>query len=421
MLVHFPSFFALTTLSFLGHASAALVGHARPHHHLHRARNAVRDETLGAANVPRSAAGSIEVPLTELRLLQSETTAFQLWMNAWLDLENSTDPVSAVALLRQEINAYEGWMNAWLDSALSDGSQAAPPLPPSIPLTLPTVRASSSLVLPSAPLQATVTSSSTASSPIIASSTPIRPPPGEFYQVETTSAQSGLSNGTNSAPSQTSFITVPSQTPIQSSTSTPLALPFPPVVATPIFSSSQPVSANAAPSVSVAAPPPVGPSSGSGQFNPQSSNNLAVYYGQTAATSQTSLGQLCQNANVDIVVLAFLTEFFGPGGFPSLNFGPACGGQTPQMQSAGASKLLSCPDMASQIKQCQGLGKKVLLSLGGSLAVSAFASDSKATSFANQLWDLFGAGTGLDPGLRPFGDVKLDGFDVGQFFRCPRL
>ena len=139
-----------------------------------------------------------------------------------------------------------------------------------------------------------------------------------------------------------------------------------------------------------------------------------MYYGQTQATAQTSLAQVCQNPNVDIVVLSFLTDFFGPGGFPGLNFGPACGGQSPQMQSAGASELLSCPDMASQITQCQGLGKIVLLSLGGSIATSAFPDASKATSFANQLWDLFGAGTGVDPGLRPFGDVKLDGFDVGK-------
>ncbi len=128
---------------------------------------------------------------------------------------------------------------------------------------------------------------------------------------------------------------------------------------------------------------------------------------------------MCQNDNVDIVILAFLTDFFGPGGFPVVNFGSACGGQTPQMQSHG-TKLLNCPDMASQIKQCQGLGKNVLLSLGGSLATSAFPDQSKATNFATQLWDLFGAGTGVDPGLRPFGDVRLDGFDVGKS-PCPAL
>ena len=419
MLLQLPSFFALTTLSFLGHASASVVGHARPHRHLHRSPIAVRDETSGAANIPRSNSGSIEVPLSELHLLQTETTAFRQWMGAWLDVENSTDPVSAIALLRQEIKAYEGWINAWLDSALSDGGSAPPPLPSSIPLTLPTVSASRSPVLSSAPLNPSLTSSPipavVVSSTVIASAATPKLP-AEFYEVRTSSNQSSLSNGTNIVPSQTSFVTITTQNPAEAPISAPLTSSSVPVVAVPVASKSQAVRANAGPSVSQAAPAPSGVPSESGQFDAKSSNNVAVYYGQTEATSRTSLGQLCQNENVDIVVLAFLNEFFGPGGFPSLNFGPACGGQTPQMQSAGASKLLSCPDMASQITQCQSLGKKVLLSLGGSLAVSAFSSDSKAAGFANQLWDLFGAGTGLDPGLRPFGDVKLDGFDVGEFF-----
>jgi chitinase len=115
---------------------------------------------------------------------------------------------------------------------------------------------------------------------------------------------------------------------------------------------------------------------------------------------------------VDIVILAFLTEFFGPGGFPKVNFGATCGGQTSEMNSAGASGLLHCPELASQISQCQSLGKKVLLSLGGALAVSAFPSEGQASEFATTLWNLFGAGTGVDPGLRPFGSVTLDGFDV---------
>lgn len=58
------------------------------------------------------------------------------------------------------------------------------------------------------------------------------------------------------------------------------------------------------------------------------------------------------------------------------------------------------------------LRKKVLLSLGGAIATTAFSSDDQATQFATTLWDLFGAGTGLDADLRPFGDVQIDGFDV---------
>ena len=339
------------------------------------------DDTLSASKLRRSNLGSIDVPVTELHVLQNEATAFQQWMNSWLDSETAKGESPAVALLRQEFQAYGGWINAWLDSALTVGGPPPPPLPSSIPVTLPP---GSTLVVPSA---------------------------SSVAVVATPSIQANSSNTVNNPPSPTSFLTLASPKPSETLILTSSTGKSVPVAATPIASDSQSSDASSASEPNLSQPRS---SSGSGLFDAQSSKNVAVYYGQTDATAQVSLGQLCQNQNVDIVVLAFLTEFSGPGGFPTLNFGAACSGQTPQMQSAGATGLLSCPDMASQIQQCQGLGKKVLLSLGGSLAKSAFSDDSDATEFANKLWDLFGAGTGVDAGLRPFGDVLVDGFDVGR-------
>lgn len=74
-------------------------------------------------------------------------------------------------------------------------------------------------------------------------------------------------------------------------------------------------------------------------FNAQSSSNLAVYYGQSPATEMYTLEQMCQDDNVDIVVLAFLTTFYGPAGQPVINFGPATGG-TPTL---GAQKISNRP------------------------------------------------------------------------------
>lgn len=34
------------------------------------------------------------------------------------------------------------------------------------------------------------------------------------------------------------------------------------------------------------------------------------------------------------------------------------------------------------------------------------------------VWNLFGGGTAYDDQLRPFGAVKVDGFDVGTYFPC---
>lgn len=153
------------------------------------------------------------------------------------------------------------------------------------------------------------------------------------------------------------------------------------------------------------------------------SKKIVVYYGQSPATANTTLAQVCDNKNVDMVILAFLTHFAGPGGYPTLNFGAACGGQTQQMLSAGAAGLLSCPLLASYITKCQGMGKKVLLSLGGGVSDVALPDDKNAKTVAKQLWNLFGAGKGEDPGLRPFGNVTLDGFDIGEFylFICNQL
>ncbi len=153
-------------------------------------------------------------------------------------------------------------------------------------------------------------------------------------------------------------------------------------------------------------------SSANGAFNAQSSSNLAVYYGQSPATDNYTLEQICQDQNVDIVVLAFLTTFYGPGGQPSINFGPAEGGTlTLGAQKINATGLLDCPFLAKNITTCQSLGKKVMLSLGGATGVTNFTSDAQATGFASNLWNLFGGGM-TDSDMRPFGSVKIDGFDV---------
>lgn len=146
------------------------------------------------------------------------------------------------------------------------------------------------------------------------------------------------------------------------------------------------------------------------------SKEVVVYYGQSPATAEITLAQVCENQNVDMVILAFLTHFSGPAGYPTINFGAACGGQTQQMLTAGAAGLLSCPLLASYITKCQAMGKKVLLSLGGGTSKVALPDDENAKKVAKQLWNLFGAGKGEDPGLRPFGNVTLDGFDIGEFY-----
>lgn len=147
-------------------------------------------------------------------------------------------------------------------------------------------------------------------------------------------------------------------------------------------------------------------------FQADADSNVAVYYGTTPDTQAGGLLTLCENDNVDIVILSFVYDFFTQGGYPAINFGPACTAPN-EVQAAQAPGLLDCTALAPEITDCQQIGKKVLVSLGGYVANSSFASDDQASQFAQTLWNLFGAGTGVDPDLRPFGSgAVVDGFDI---------
>lgn len=86
------------------------------------------------------------------------------------------------------------------------------------------------------------------------------------------------------------------------------------------------------------------------------------------------------------------------------------------METVGATGLLNCKLMAADIKMCQGLGKKVLLGMSGAkeLSNTTIPNKLKTKTLAMQLWDLFGAGIGIDPVFRPFGKVIVDGFDISN-------
>ncbi|KAF7187468.1 Endochitinase 3 [Pseudocercospora fuligena] len=124
---------------------------------------------------------------------------------------------------------------------------------------------------------------------------------------------------------------------------------------------------------------------------------------------------LCQNSNVDIIIIAFLGAYFGPKGYPSLKIGGnSCRAATTARQAI-APGLVNCTAMAPVITECQRIGKPILLSMGGSTSTSNFSSASQAADFASTLWALFGADLNNQTTrpIRPFGtDVVLDGFDI---------
>ena len=372
---------ALGAITLLTHASTALAGHDR---HLHR---------------PRQATCMNGVSAGQLSLLESEMTTFRGWIEAWFDSTATADPGAAVAQLKEEFAAYDSWISAWLNSATGIAPAPAPifssvPLPPSQhPSLAPSPAISSvppaivtllttSVVQPSSPSPPASASSELASpySGTVSKNVPYSVVPGPIHTSST--AQPPTSIATTLSTVTPSTVSLPSVTPVSSSS----------------------------PATSV----PSNPTASGGAFNAASNSNVAVYYGQTAATSQVTLAQMCQDSNVDIVILAFLNVITGPGNYPTVNFGAACGSSSPAQTAKGATGLLSCPTMAADITTCQGLGKKVMLSIGGSTGNSAFTNVAQAQKFATQVWNLFGSGTGEDPDLRPFGSTILDGIDIGK-------
>lgn len=403
--VSLPALCAATILTL---ASTSSADHAI---HRHHPRMLPKADTNLAVLERRAAAGSVDIPAADFSMLQSEFTAFSTWMNSWF---SSTESMQQ---LNQEVQNHNGFVNAWIESALS--GSAAPALPPTVPVSRRTD--SGSVEIPQAQLNM-LQSETTAFISWMAASTTNTDAVKSQIKIEFQAYQGWVTawlatatpNGASASAAPSNPAPPAASVPSPSPSSPPVAPSVTPSVASsvasPIASSAPVVGSSAA---SPAATPASAPASG-GSFNAKAKDNVAVYYGQSPATSQVTLAKLCSDDSVNIIILAFLSEFFSAGGLPTMDFGPACGGQSPQMEAKGATGMLECGQMATDIATCQSSGKKVLLSLGGATAQTAFTGDVQATAFASTLWSLFGAGTDLDAGLRPFGNTTIDGFDVGK-------
>jgi chitinase len=149
-------------------------------------------------------------------------------------------------------------------------------------------------------------------------------------------------------------------------------------------------------------------------FDPSSSSNIAVYWGQNSygqssgSLEQQNLAYYCQNADIDVFQLSFVTVINGPGGAPEVNFANAGNACT----TFDGTALLNCPQIGDDIKTCQAAGKTILLSIGGATySEGGFSSSDAAVAGANLIWETFGAATSGSSAPRPFGDAVVDGFD----------
>ena len=147
-------------------------------------------------------------------------------------------------------------------------------------------------------------------------------------------------------------------------------------------------------------------------FDAVGNGRLTIYWG--AEDDSTTLDDVCGDSSYSIVNLAFLNYFHSDGGYPSLAIN-GLDEPSDAQRKAGATALKDGSPLVPAIKKCQQSGKLVILSLGGAndYADVTLSDDSQGEQIADTLWNLFLGGT-ANKELRPFGDLKLDGVDLGM-------
>ncbi|EFW14615.1 hypothetical protein D8B26_006991 [Coccidioides posadasii str. Silveira] len=150
------------------------------------------------------------------------------------------------------------------------------------------------------------------------------------------------------------------------------------------------------------------------RLDTDSASNLAVYWGQNSYNqgsgnlTQQPLGYYCENTNIDVFQLAFVTVINGIGGAPQVNFA----NQGDNCTTFPGTDLLNCPQIGADITKCQGKGKTIILSIGGATySEGGFGTEEEAIAGANLIWETFGPQKNSSR-PRPFGDATVDGFDL---------
>ncbi|KAF4310907.1 putative class III protein [Botryosphaeria dothidea] len=150
-------------------------------------------------------------------------------------------------------------------------------------------------------------------------------------------------------------------------------------------------------------------------FNSASKSNVAVYWGQnsygqgTGDLAQQRLSYYCENSDIDIIPMAFMTTVTDDTGHPQLNFA----NQGDHCSTFSGTQLLNCSELAADIPTCQSqYNKTITLSIGGATYTEGgFSTADEAVAAANLVWATFGPPTSNSSILRPFGNASVDGFD----------
>ncbi|KAI1407776.1 glycoside hydrolase superfamily [Hypoxylon sp. FL1857] len=148
---------------------------------------------------------------------------------------------------------------------------------------------------------------------------------------------------------------------------------------------------------------------------------LNAYWGQSGPDTDT-LAQHCASDSIDYITLGFVNNSPENGngtGYPGTNFAAHCAAEVYTNNNRNSKLLSSCSFIKEDIKTCQRLGKKVLLSVGGVYSASSnytLSSVQSGLDFAEFLYQAFGPYKSTYHGPRPFDTsstdhTSLDGFD----------
>lgn len=129
-------------------------------------------------------------------------------------------------------------------------------------------------------------------------------------------------------------------------------------------------------------------------FKVQGKGDIVTYWGQNVGEGK--LIDTCKSGLYKIVNIAFLSSF-GNSQQPKLNLAGHC-----EPSNGG------CKSLSNYIKQCQKMGIKVMLSIGGATPTYSLSSPHDAKHLADHLWNHYLGGNGPN---RPLGDAVLDGID----------
>ncbi|KAK0721633.1 glycoside hydrolase superfamily [Lasiosphaeria miniovina] len=144
-------------------------------------------------------------------------------------------------------------------------------------------------------------------------------------------------------------------------------------------------------------------------FSSSANNNIEIYWGQNSVNrvgGQQRLSAYCSNTPLNVIPLAFLNVIKNPTSVNFANAGDNC-------TVFAGTQLLSCPQIEADIKTCQAAGKTITLSIGGATYTEGgFTSSSEASTWADNLWAMFGPVQSGSSALRPFGTAVVDGFDL---------